>query len=79
MVKQLKIKSDLLNDDLEVIRVKYPDYYKVIIKGKESNVKMTRKYKNFDELLEQFLDVSIKNAYIESRLEELEKKMRNGR
>ena len=51
MIKQFEIKSDLLNEDLDVIRVRYTNCYKVIIMGTESKVKMTRKYVDFDELL----------------------------
>ena len=48
MVKQFKIKSDLLNEDLDVIRVKYTNCYKVIIRGKESKVQITKKYVDFE-------------------------------
>ena len=79
MVKQFEIKSDLLNEDLDVIRVRYTNCYKVIIRGTESKVQMTRKYVDFDELLEQFINQSIKNAYLETKIEELEKKIKNNK
>lgn len=75
MVEQFEIKSKTLNEDLVIIRVKYTNYYKVIIQGKDSGVKKVKKIKDFDDLLKQFIELAIKNAFLDTKVEILEKQI----
>lgn len=75
MVEQFEIKSKTLNEDLVIIRVKYTNYYKVIIQGKDSGVKKVKKIKDFDDLLKQFIELAIKNACLDTKVEILEKQI----
>ena len=75
MVEQFEIKSKTLNEDLVIIRVKYTNYYKVIIQGKDSGVKKVKKIKDFDDLLKQFIELAIKNACLYTKVEILEKQI----
>ena len=75
MVEQFEIKIKTLNEDLVIIRVKYTNYYKVIIQGKDSGVKKVKKIKDFDDLLKQFIELAIKNAFLDTKVEILEKQI----
>ena len=73
MVKQFEIKCDYIDEIFIITRVKYSQYYKVIIEGKKSRTKKVKKIKNFDELLIEFSKLAMKTAYLETKVNELEK------
>lgn len=72
MLKKYEMSAECLVEDIIVTRAKFSSYYKVIIEGKKTGRKLTKKYKDFDDLLYQYIKLAIRCAYLEERLEERE-------
>ena len=72
MLKKYEMSADSLAEDIIVTRAKFSSYYKIIIEGKKTGRKLTKKYRNFDDLLYQYIKLAIRCAYLEDKLEEME-------
>lgn len=69
MLKRFEMSADTLVEDIVITRADYGLYYKVTIEGKNSGKKLIKKYKDFDDLLYQYMKLAIRCAWLEDMLE----------